>query len=232
MSQPDAPMGFDEKGAATYDDRFAKIGGVREALHLLMRALLGELPGRARVLCVGAGTGLEIQALAAHFPEWQFTAVEPSAPMLEICKRRAQEHGFAERCTFHLGYLDSLPVGEPFDAVTCLLVSHFIVDREKRQELFRQIAARLAPNGWLVNADLSGDTATREHAKLRDGWDQLMKIAGVTDEQVVAMRQAHDTHVGFLAVGELEELIASAGFDRPVQFYQSLLIRGWFSRKR
>jgi tRNA (cmo5U34)-methyltransferase len=91
------------------------------------------------------GTGAEIVYLAQRFPQWRFTAVEPSAPMLEVCRLRAEEHGIASRCVFHEGYLDSLPPSEAFDAATSLLVSQFILEREARSDFFRTIAERLRP---------------------------------------------------------------------------------------
>lgn len=42
-----------------------------------------------------------------------FTAVEPSAQMLAVCRTRAETGGFADRCTFHNGYLDTLPAALP-----------------------------------------------------------------------------------------------------------------------
>src|SRR5688572_8193477 len=53
MAHSAPPVGFDEQQAAGYDDRFAKIGAVRDALHLQLRALLNVLPADARILCVG-----------------------------------------------------------------------------------------------------------------------------------------------------------------------------------
>lgn len=231
MASAEPPVGFDEKAAAAYDERFAKISAIRDSLLLLTRAILADLPADARILCVGAGTGHELLAFASHFPRWHFTAVEPSAPMMAHCQRRAADHGFAQRCTFHSGYLDTLPASEPFHAATCLLVSHFIVAADARRTFFRQIADRLCPQGRLVSADLSGDRNTADHAKLEAVWFRLMEIAGVTAEQHANMRQAWQRDVGFLPLSELETLIASAGFDRPVLFHQSLLIRGWFSER-
>lgn len=231
MASADTPVGFDEKNAAAYDDRFAKISAMRDSLLLQTRAILADLPADARILCVGAGTGQELLALAVHFPQWHFTAVEPSAPMMAICQRRAAEHGFAQRCTFHTGYLETLPASALFHAATCLLVSHFIVATDARRAFFRQIAERLRPQGRLVTADLSGDRNRADHAKLETVWFRLMEIAGVPPEQHANMLQAWQRDVGFLPAAEQEALIASAGFEHPVLFSQSLLIRAWFTQR-
>ena len=231
MAQPETPVGFDAQSAAGYDDRFAKISAIRDALHLEVRAILAPLPARARILCVGAGTGMELLTLATHFPAWHFTAVEPSAPMMALCQRRASEHGFGDRCVFHTGYLESLPVGEPFHAATSLLVSHFITDRAARRDYFRQIAARLHPHGWLITADLTGDQSTPGHARLAAVWFRLMQFTGQTEEQCASMIAAWEKSVDFLPPAEFEALITSAGFAAPTLFHQTLLIRAWFSQR-
>lgn len=232
MAHPETPFGFDEKAAAAYDERFIKIAAIRDALHLLVRAVLADLPADARILCVGAGTGVELLTLATHFPSARFTAAEPSAPMMALCQRRATEHGFADRCTFHTGYLDSLPPSGPFHAATSLLVSHFITDPTARRDYLRQIATRLHPRGWLINADLSGDQGTEAHTTLEKTWFRLMRFTGQTDEQRAGMHAAYRKDVGFLPLENLETLIASAGFEPPTLFYQALLIRAWFTQRR
>lgn len=127
MKNQEAAIIFDQKYAASYDKRTGFLAPMHDALHALIRAILAELPIEARVLCVGAGTGSELIDLAAAFPQWQFTAVEPAAAMLNICRHRVEERGFTSRCTFHEGYLDSLPASDSFDAATCLLVSQFFM---------------------------------------------------------------------------------------------------------
>ncbi len=231
MASAHPPVGFDEKSAASYDDRFAKISAMRDSLFLQVRAVLADLPADAHLLSVGAGTGQELLALAPHFPQWRFTVVEPSAPMMAIAEKRAADHGFAHRCTFHPGYLDTLPFSEPFHAATCLLVSQFLVAPDARRAFFRQIAQRLHPQARLVSADLSGDRRDPHHSKLETIWFRLMEIAGIPPEQHEHMRQAWQRDVGFLPVPELEALIACAGFEPPVLFYQSILIRAWITQR-
>lgn len=147
MQNQQPPMLFDQKTASSYDKQNAFWETGREALFSLMRLILSELPADARILCVGAGTGTEIITLAQAFPQWQFTAVEPAPAMLDVCRRKAEESGIAPRCTFHEGYLDSLPASDPFDAATCLLVSQFLKQAEERSRFFGQIAQRLRPDG-------------------------------------------------------------------------------------
>ena len=96
MSQ-ESPVAFDQAHAAAYDQRFAKLAPMRDALHLLISAVLADLPADARILCVGAGTGHELIYLALKFPQWRFAVVEPSAPMLEVCRRKAEECGITPR---------------------------------------------------------------------------------------------------------------------------------------
>ena len=56
MQHQESPVAFDQAHADTYDQRFAKLASMRDALHLLLSALLTDLPAQARILCVGAGT--------------------------------------------------------------------------------------------------------------------------------------------------------------------------------
>jgi len=222
---------FGAEQAAAYDARFAKLEPMRDALHLLTGGILARLPSHARILCVGAGTGAELLALAAKFPGWRFTAVEPSGPMLDLCRKKASDAGVAERCEFHEGFLESLPVGEPYHAATSFLVSQFVLDVEQRRDFFRQIAERLVPGGYLVSCDLSADLTTAEYRELFDVWANLFEYAGFMPEQIEGIRGAYGRDVAVLPPEQVASLIASAGFETPVAFYQSVLIRGWFGKR-
>lgn len=223
---------FDEDHAAKRDAMFAGLRPLADGLHLLSRAALADLPEQARVLCVGAGTGPEVFALAHGFPGWRFTAVDPAAPMLARLRRRAEAEGFTARIVVHEGTLDTLPPGEPFDAATCFLVSHFLTDLDARRGLLREIASRLRPGGRLLISDLVGDRASAEHASRLAAWRRMFQVGGVPEAEGETMLAALDTHVALLPEAELEGLLTSAGFELPVRFYQCLLVHAWYARRR
>src|SRR5690606_17407265 len=109
--QPDAIRELFDQQAAGYDRQWEKTAPIRQCLHFLLESAFAGLPEQAHVLCVGVGTGVELAHLARRFPGWRFTAVDPSAAMLEVSRQRAQEEGFIERCRFHAGFLETLPDG-------------------------------------------------------------------------------------------------------------------------
>ncbi len=220
-----------DKSASGYDRQWSKMAPLREALHLLIGAVFSDLRADARLLCVGAGTGPEVIYLAERFPGWRFVAVEPSAPMLDVCRRKAEESGVSSRCTFHEGYLESLPPGEKFDAATSLLVSQFILDREMRAGFFRGIADRLRPGGYLVNADLSSDASPPANQALLDVWFRVMAAGDLTPDAIEKMRAAYARDVAIMTPEEVGGVISAGGFEAPIQFLQTGMIRAWFARR-
>ena len=154
MQQEELKTLFD-KQAAGYDKQSARMAAIRDCLHLLVKSVFSDLPTDANILYVGTGTGAERAYLATNFPDWTFTGVEPSGAMLEVCRMRAETEGYASRCEFHEGYLDSLPEKQSFDGATCFLVSQFFLAQSARSNFFRTIARRLKPGGILASADLA-----------------------------------------------------------------------------
>jgi tRNA (cmo5U34)-methyltransferase len=232
MQQEEITALFD-KQASSYDQQWSKLAPINDALHLLTRTVLSELPPKANILCVGAGTGTEILALAQTFPEWHFTAVEPSSAMLDVFRRRAEEHGISSRCVFHQGYLDSLPSSELFDAATAFLVSQFILERHVRSTFFQSIAERLCPAGVLVSSDLAGDVAATECQELLGLWFRVMTGSGTppSPEGIERMREAYRRDVAVLPPRDVRDIITRGGFDSPVLFFQAGMIHAWFAKR-
>jgi len=230
MRSDELKTAFDQQ-APGYDKQWAKLAPIREGLHFLLESVFAELPSDARILCVGAGTGAELAHLARKFPHWRFTAVEPSGAMLDVCRRLAEQEAFASRCSFHEGYLDSLPGNDLYDAATCLLVSQFILEQESRSAFFRTIANRLKFGGILASSDLASEVGSKEHAALVHVWMNMMAAAGIPPEGLERMRAAWAKDVAILPPSAVASIIKSGGFEEPVQFFQAGLIHAWFSRR-
>lgn len=220
-----------DRQAGHYDRQWSKLAALRDGLHLLVGAAFATLPPTARVLCIGAGTGAEIQHLAGLHPGWHFTAVEPSPAMLAACRARAEVNGYADRCTFHEGYLDSLPAGEPYDAATSFLVSQFILDAHERSGFFRAIAQRLRPGGLLASSDLASDLGSAAQRRLLEVWFRTMASADMTPDALERMREAYEHDVAVVPPTQVEAIIRSGGFDAPVRFFQGGLIHAWFASR-
>lgn len=220
-----------QQQAASYDTQWAKTAPLRHCLHLLLDSLFAELPTDARILCVGVGTGTELAHLAAQNPGWRFTAVEPSAAMLDVCRQRAEQDGFAARCNFHEGYLESLPATAAHDAATCFLVSQFILEQPARSAFFAEIAERLTPGGLLASSDLAADVDSAEYEVLLTAWMHMMAAAEVSPETMARMRQAYARDIGVLSPECTAAIIAAGGFTLPVPFFQAGLIHAWLSRR-
>ncbi|PCF95359.1 class I SAM-dependent methyltransferase [Vreelandella nigrificans] len=221
---------FDQQ-AATYDQQWNKLAPVKDAMHLLIGAVFSSLPKDARVLCIGAGTGAEILYLSQRFTGHNFTVVEPSIAMLDVCRRQAEEHGIASRCEFHHGYLDSLAPSAPFDAATSLLVSQFILEPEERSAFFRAIAKRLRPGGYLASADLASDIESPAYHCLLDTWVRMLSAGEVPADMVERFRTMYGRDVAVTPPEGVSALIESGGFSTPVPFYQAGLVHAWYATR-
>jgi tRNA (cmo5U34)-methyltransferase len=100
-----------------------------------------------RVLDLGTGTGETARGVLARLPTAALVAVDASPEMVALA---AEAFPGAD---VRVGRLeDDLPAG-PFDVVTSALAVHHLPP-EGKQDLFRRVAAALAPGGRFVLADV------------------------------------------------------------------------------
>ena len=225
MSTPTAIVQAFNANADGYDRHLEPIITIKHALHALLRSHFAALPAVAHVLVVGAGTGAEARYLAPLFPGWRFTLVDPSEAMLGVARRHADAEGFADRCTFHAGFVSSVPA-DGFDAATSVLVSHFIPVAGDRQAYFADIARRLSPGGLLFNADLCAERTRGDFAAVMDLW---LTLAATPDERREQFRAAFGRDFAVHGPAELEAMVAGAGFSPPVPVFQAALVRAWIT---
>lgn len=230
MDQHELDALFDQQ-AAGYDTQWTRMAPIRDSLLFLLETVFADLPEDARLLCVGAGTGTEVAHLARRFPRWRFLALDPAPQMIAACRARAERDGFADRCEFHAGLVETLPDDAAFDGATCFLVSQFLLDPAARTDFFAAIARHLSPGGTLAWADLAWDTAAPDYPAMLRLWMRTMSGAGLDAEAIERMRTAYARDVAILPPDRVAALVADAGFEAPLRFHQAGMIHGWCARR-
>jgi tRNA (cmo5U34)-methyltransferase len=225
MSSTSAAQKFDSARANEYQaqSRIALAG--YDACHELAACMLSATLGgnsAARILVVGAGGGAqEIVTANALGPEWRFTAIDPSPPMMDIAVAQLTQKGLATRTEFHLGYVDDLPSHRRFDAATLFGVLHHQPGDEAKRQLLKSIASRLMPGAPLI---LAGNRhAYASQPLLLHAWGERWRMQGATAEEVQAklskILQGADPPASEEAVAGL---LMEAGFEPPIWFFSSL----------
>lgn len=221
---------FTEEAAQVYDEKNSKLLPISGCVHFLIGLILKDLPARARILCVGAGTGAEILTLSRTFPEWSFVALEPSLAMLNVCRERIESAGVADRCEFVHGYVQDLP-GEPiFDAALSVFVAHFVA-REERSKFFRHMTDRLRSDGYLINVEISFDLDSVEFPSMLKNWEAVQTLMGATPDSLATLPKQLKEVLTVIPPQETEALLRDSGIGCPVRFFQALMIHGWYGKK-
>src|SRR5919197_1064881 len=101
----------------------------------------------ARILELGIGTGETARRVLAHHPDAHLVGIDSSRSMLEEARR-----AFPDADLRASRLQDPLPEG-PFELVFSALAVHHL-DAAGKADLFRRVAAVLAPGGRFVLADV------------------------------------------------------------------------------
>jgi tRNA (cmo5U34)-methyltransferase len=216
--------------ARSYDEKNQQLAPIADNMHFLIRLILKDAPARARVLCVGVGTGAEIFSLARAFPEWTFVGVDPAAGMLDVCREKLRAAGVLERCELIQGYVHEVPSGENFDIALSILVGHF-VKREDRVSFYRAMTDRLRAGGTLVNTEISYDLDSPEFPLMLKNWESVQLLMGASPESISNLSQVLRDMLSVISPQDTEILLKKSGIQVPVRFYQAFLIGGWYGIK-
>lgn len=218
------------EGAKVYDEKNRQLAPIADNMHFLIRLILKNSPARARVLCVGVGTGAEILSLSKAFPEWTFVGVEPSVGMLDVCRERLEAAGVLDRCEFIEGYVHDVSLGEKFDVALSVLVAHF-VKREERLAFYQAMSSRLRAGGMLINTEISYDLYSPEFPVMLKNWEAVQLLMGATPESIANLAQVLREMLSIISPMDTENLLRQSGIRVPVRFFQAFMINGWFGMK-
>lgn len=154
--------------------------------------LAAELaPPGARILDLGAGTGLLSALVAERRPDAALVLTDLAEDMLACAQERfaGREPMVEVRVMNHL----DLAEADAYDVVMSALSIHHLEDAGKRA-VYAAMARAARPGGVVINADqVAGDTPEME-ARYWRHWHEAIQRAGVSAEDIAAAieRQALD----------------------------------------
>ncbi|HNW91649.1 MAG TPA: class I SAM-dependent methyltransferase [bacterium] len=215
-----------------YDTSIRDFCGAYEALFALAHCCLrAGLPDRARILIVGAGTGMELLTFAPANPGWSFCGVDPSADMLALARTKLAAAQLTNAIDLQQCRVADLAPATLFDAATCILVMHFLPDDGAKLGLLTDIRRRLQPDAPLILIDGVGEPGSAEFAALLAAWQHYPQLHGVPVATVAtAFTEVILNMVRFVPESRIRELLHAAGFDRISRFATSFLYGGWYCR--
>ena len=165
---------FDEKPPVKIEEYDKSIrlfcGAYEEMFKLSHCCLRARLPKHAKVLVVGAGTGMEISEFAPLNPGWSFCGVDPSADMLALARKKIFEKNLTSEIELRKGYVDDLKDEEVFDGATCILVMHFLKDDGTKLALLESICKRLKRGAPFVLIDGFGEPGSMDFEEIKMAW--------------------------------------------------------------
>jgi tRNA (cmo5U34)-methyltransferase len=233
MSDSSSSATFDEERAAAYDVKIRRLAPGYDVLHEAIASVADTmLPDEAHIIAVGVGTGAELATLGRTQPEWRFTAVDPSAEMLNRCRQRVEAEGLESRVGYVHDRVEDLSVDTRFDGATSVFVSHFLQDPAAKRRYFRAVARTLRPGSPLFFADLFGDPSGTAFTHRVAAWRQAIRQAGLSEGETGRTFDRIERQIAFVPEDELATLVNDAGLETPTRFYQCFLWGGWWSRKR
>lgn len=230
----DAAKKFDLARANEYEkqSRIALAG--YDACHELTACVLAaELQSLSNptIMIAGSGTAQEVISIGALEPSWNYVAVDPAPPMMELAERRLSAAGLRERVTFHLGYVSELPIDLKYDAATLIGVLHHLRGDSAKREILDSIALRLKPAAPLVLACNHYDYASEP--LLLSAWRQRWRMRGATADEIEAMlgkiMQGADP---LRSEQEVAAMLSDCGFNAPKRFFSSLFWGAWVATKK
>ncbi len=205
--------------------------GDRERRRAAHRVLMAELlPFRTdepfTFVDLGAGTGAAARTVLDYFPAAHAILADFSPQMMaQGLLELAPYEGRYSYVEFDLtragGWPAQIPV--PVDAVISSLAVHHLKD-ERKQTLFREILAHLAPGGWYLNYDpVKPPDPVVEEAWLRAGDRRDPAAAAKRDHRTAEEQFRYENHVRYMIPLEPQvAFLRAAGFEGVDVYWKEL----------
>jgi len=164
----------------------------------------------ANILDMGCGNGNSTSVFIAKYPDANYTLVDVSTEMLNICKSRFANSNITYlKCFFK----ELIFPPESVDIVTACFSFHHLNSNEKKS-IFQNIYGWLRPGGIFTSSDLMISKSNDDHPRLLEEWEAYARNKGCTDEEWKWMMDHYDTfdHPDNLILQE--QWLKDAGFQK------------------
>jgi tRNA (cmo5U34)-methyltransferase len=198
----------------------------RLAVALLAASPLASTPGAA-VLVAGCGTGAELLAAREQRPDWQLTALDPSAEMLAIARQRLGEDAAVD---WRQVAVEDLRGEGAFAGALSVLVLQSLPDDGRKLAFLTALARSLRPGGQLVLVDLMRSTLSPLQAQMEAAWMGFQRASGVGESAEALARLAGGLYP--IGLARLTALVNAAGFSDPAIIFQALDVQGFLLQRR
>lgn len=186
----------------------------------------------APVLVAGCGTGAELVEARAQRPDWQLTAIDPAAEMLEAAQRRLGE-AIPAPCSpiqWLQTTVEDLQAEGVFAGALSVLVLQSLPDDGTKLAFLTALARSLRPGGQLVLVDLMAPERSPLQQQVQQAWLGFQRASGLVAEEAALTPHLQALH----PIGEarLTALVNAAGFSDPARVFQALNVEGFLLQRR
>lgn len=191
--------------------RYDLLTGMNPGYHRHLRLSAARLaaPPEARILDLCCGTGLSTAALVRTYPDATITALDASAGMLAIARKKPWGAGVR---WIHGDAMDPAAAGAPgpFDAI---LMAYGIRNVPDADACLRRVHQLLAPGGAICFHEYS----VRDSRRARWIWEAVTRLVivpagAVTSPGSPIYRYLRDSVRDFDGVRDFEDRLRAAGF--------------------
>ncbi|MFC4410881.1 class I SAM-dependent methyltransferase [Chungangia koreensis] len=224
---------FDQKTANEYEKGIRRTLPTYDAMYKMTHSYLRQNVGeKASILIVGAGGGTELEVFGKGNAEWTFTAIDPSASMLDLAKVKSKELGLLNRTKFFSGTVIDLDERNLYDAATNMLVLHFIPSIEEKRETLNKINRLLKPGAPLIIASMFGEPGQEEFEEKVKLWKQYWLDRTKLNPEAMEDMEMSIRNLSFLAENDIRSLLLDAGFERMTKFMETAMFGSWICYKK
>ena len=161
------------------------------------------------ILDLGCGSGNATALLLKKFPNAEYTLLDASSDMLDLCRSRFP----GANMTYHRGYFREYAFPEShFDLVVAGFSLHHL-DSSEKQWIFPLLHKTLKQGGLLTCSDLMVTRNTAEHEQFLREWQAFINASYPDGEKWAWMVEHHEAYDRPDAYADQKSWLLDAGFS-------------------